>query len=293
MPDPRAGGVCRPHARPRERRPAGRRDRLHQAQGRRARRGRRRATSSSSTTRRRPLHLETVLHTEIYALRPDVGAVVHGHPPYVTAFGATNARARAPHSRRRPLRRRRLVFDETAELITEEEQGRAVADALGPRRAVILAQPRRRRRRQGRPLGRAQRDHPRAGDATTGDRHDAGRAPPHPTGRSPSGCVADKYQDRFLDEYWAAWVRHVAARRSRRGHAAGMRLELRVNGRSVVRRNRAAGAAARRPARPSRADRREALLRHAGLRRVHRARRRTTGVRPAASSPPTPRAETC
>jgi len=37
------------------------------------------------------LHLETVLHTEIYALRPDVGAVVHGHPPYATAFGATNA----------------------------------------------------------------------------------------------------------------------------------------------------------------------------------------------------------
>src|SRR3970282_1126244 len=38
------------------------------------------------------LHLETVLHTEVYAQRPDVGAVVHGHPLYGTAFGATNAR---------------------------------------------------------------------------------------------------------------------------------------------------------------------------------------------------------
>ena len=61
-----------------------------------------------------------------------------------------------------------------------------------------------------------------------------GDAAPHPAATSPSGCVADKYQDRFLDEYWAAWIRTAAARRSRRGHAAGMRLELQVNGRPVV-----------------------------------------------------------
>src|SRR6266705_6477624 len=35
------------------------------------------------------LHLETVLHTGVYAVRPDVGAVIHGHPPYATALGAT------------------------------------------------------------------------------------------------------------------------------------------------------------------------------------------------------------
>src|SRR5204862_650887 len=33
------------------------------------------------------LHLETVLHTGVYRVRPDVGAVVHGHPPYATALG--------------------------------------------------------------------------------------------------------------------------------------------------------------------------------------------------------------
>jgi ribulose-5-phosphate 4-epimerase/fuculose-1-phosphate aldolase len=27
------------------------------------------------------MHLEAVLHTEVYGARPDVGAVVHGHPP--------------------------------------------------------------------------------------------------------------------------------------------------------------------------------------------------------------------
>ena len=37
------------------------------------------------------MHLETVLHTEVYRARPDVGAVVHGHPPYATALGATSA----------------------------------------------------------------------------------------------------------------------------------------------------------------------------------------------------------
>ena len=38
------------------------------------------------------LHLETALHTEVYRARPDVGAVVHGHPPYATALAATGAR---------------------------------------------------------------------------------------------------------------------------------------------------------------------------------------------------------
>src|SRR6478672_6508994 len=32
-----------------------------------------------------PVHLEYVLHTEIYKARPDVGSVVHSHPPYATA----------------------------------------------------------------------------------------------------------------------------------------------------------------------------------------------------------------
>ena len=45
---------------------------------------------------------------------------------------------------------------------------------------------------------------------------------------------ADKYQDRFVDEYWAAWIRSV------RGAAPAtaclpMRLELQVNERPVVR----------------------------------------------------------
>src|SRR5579864_9701836 len=38
------------------------------------------------------VHLEAVLHTEVYRLRADVGAVIHTHPPYATALGASAAR---------------------------------------------------------------------------------------------------------------------------------------------------------------------------------------------------------
>ncbi|HEY6607286.1 MAG TPA: class II aldolase/adducin family protein, partial [Gaiellaceae bacterium] len=37
------------------------------------------------------LPLETVLHTSVYRVRPDVAAVVHGHPPNATALAATGA----------------------------------------------------------------------------------------------------------------------------------------------------------------------------------------------------------
>ena len=141
-----------------------------------------RATSSTSTTRRRSLHLETVLHTEIYALRPDVGAVVHGHPPYATAFGATNAHLELLTHDAVLFADGVSFFDETAELITERRTGPRRCRSARPAPSRHPRQPRRRHRRQGRPLGRPQRDHPGTRDPTTGDRLDAGRAAPHPEG---------------------------------------------------------------------------------------------------------------
>ena len=38
------------------------------------------------------VHLEAVLHAEVYRGRPDVGAIVHTHPVYATAMGATDER---------------------------------------------------------------------------------------------------------------------------------------------------------------------------------------------------------
>ena len=34
-------------------------------------------------------HLETIMHLETYLARPDVGAVIHTHPMYSIALGAT------------------------------------------------------------------------------------------------------------------------------------------------------------------------------------------------------------
>ena len=154
------------------------------------------------------LHLETVLHTELYALRPDVGAVVHGHPPYVTAFGATEAELELLTHDAVLFADGVAYFDDTADLITEQDQGRAVAEALGDRRAVIL-------RNHG--VVVADRDVRWAVlSAITLERAVRLQAiatslgPLRPIPRDLAQRMhAGKYQDRFLDEYWTAWVRRV------------------------------------------------------------------------------------
>lgn len=154
------------------------------------------------------LHLETVIHTEIYALRPDVGAIVHAHPPYVTAFGATTAELELLTHDAVLFADGISYFEDTAELITEEQQARAVAEALGTRRAVVL-------RNHGVvvadsdvrwavlsaiTLERAVRLQAIA--TTLGTLH------PIPRDLAEE-MRAGKYQDQFLDEYWAAWIRRV------------------------------------------------------------------------------------
>jgi L-fuculose-phosphate aldolase len=154
------------------------------------------------------LHLETVLHTEIYARRPDVGAVVHGHPPYATAFGATNAQLELLTHDAVLFAEGVSFFEESAELITEREQGRALAAALGSRRALIL-------RNHG--VVVADKDVRWAVlSAITLERairlqaiaSALGELRPIPKEIAES-MFGDKYQERFLDEYWAAWIRRA------------------------------------------------------------------------------------
>ncbi len=85
-----------------------------------------------------PVHLEYVLHTEIYKARPDIGSVVHTHPPYGTAFGATDATLELLNHDAVLFREGIASFDDTAELIVRPEQGAAVAQALGERRALVM-----------------------------------------------------------------------------------------------------------------------------------------------------------
>lgn len=85
-----------------------------------------------------PVHLEYVLHTEIYRARPDVGAVVHTHPPYATALGATDAKLELLNHDAVLFRDGLAFFDDTAELIVRPDQGAAVAQALGDHRALVM-----------------------------------------------------------------------------------------------------------------------------------------------------------
>jgi ribulose-5-phosphate 4-epimerase/fuculose-1-phosphate aldolase len=84
------------------------------------------------------IHLEAVLHTEVYKARPDVRSIVHTHPPYATAFGTTNAELAMLNHDAVLFKDGLAYFDDTAELILDQAQGRAVAAALGGKRVAIM-----------------------------------------------------------------------------------------------------------------------------------------------------------
>jgi L-fuculose-phosphate aldolase len=154
------------------------------------------------------MHLEAVLHTEVYRARPDVGAVVHGHPPFVTAFAATGATLEMLTHDSVLFSEGLAVFEETPEMITEVAEGRAVAEALGDKRAVIL-------RNHG--VLVVGKNVPWAVlTALTLERairlqsiaRTLGTLRPIAPQRARE-MVADKYQDRFVEEYWGAWTRRL------------------------------------------------------------------------------------
>ena len=163
------------------------------------------------------MHLEAVLHTEVYKARPDVGAVVHGHPPFATAFAAADARLELLTHDAVLFADGVSHFAETSELITSPEQGKAVAQALGSRRAVIL-------RNHGVLI--VGKDVPWAVlAAVTLERAirlqsiASSLGPLRPISRDWAERIhPEKYQDRLVDEYWAAWIRKVR----RAGHDDGM-----------------------------------------------------------------------
>jgi L-fuculose-phosphate aldolase len=154
------------------------------------------------------MHLEAVLHTEVYKARPDVGAVVHGHPPFATAFAATGATLEMLTHDSVLFSDGVAVFEETSDLITEAVQGHAVAEALGDRRALVL-------RNHG--VLVVGKNVPWAVlTALTLERairlqsiaRTLGTLRPIAPDRARQ-MVADKYQDRFVDEYWSAWTRRL------------------------------------------------------------------------------------
>jgi ribulose-5-phosphate 4-epimerase/fuculose-1-phosphate aldolase len=153
------------------------------------------------------LHLETVLHTGVYRARADVGAVVHGHPPYATALGATASELAL-------LTHDGILFAEGVgrfddpDLIVDDEQGDRVAAALGAGRALLM---------QNHGVLAVGKDVPWAVlTAVTLER--AARLQSIASTLGELRPISEelalellpvKYRDEFVEEYWAAWQRRV------------------------------------------------------------------------------------
>jgi L-ribulose-5-phosphate 4-epimerase len=86
-----------------------------------------------------PRHVEWPIHTEVMRARPDVGSVVHSHPPYSIAIGAGGQPLR-PFSHAGTMFVPPDVprYTRSAELITTELMGDDVATVLGARHALLL-----------------------------------------------------------------------------------------------------------------------------------------------------------
>ncbi|HEX6461321.1 MAG TPA: class II aldolase/adducin family protein [Thermoleophilaceae bacterium] len=154
----------------------------------------------------RDMHLEAVLHTEVYKRRPDVRCVIHGHPLYATAFGATDARLETLTHDAVLFTDRIATYEGVPDLITGDAQGKEVADALGDGTVILL-------RNHG--VLVAERDTPWAVLTAVLLEKAAqlqfvasayGALRPIPAGLVES-IHARKYQSGFPDEYWDAWIR--------------------------------------------------------------------------------------
>ncbi len=91
-----------------------------------------------------PIYIERPIHGAIYEARPDVMSVVHNHCHDILPFAISNAPMRpAIHGARRlgqsiPLWDIRTRFGDTDLLVTNFEQGRDLAKALGRQKAVVM-----------------------------------------------------------------------------------------------------------------------------------------------------------
>jgi L-fuculose-phosphate aldolase len=88
---------------------------------------------------RLPRHSEVFIHTEILRARPEIGSVVHTHPPPATVFSSLGIPLRPiMHEGTNFVPPDVPRFDETSDLIVSPELGRAVARVIGDRPALFL-----------------------------------------------------------------------------------------------------------------------------------------------------------
>jgi ribulose-5-phosphate 4-epimerase/fuculose-1-phosphate aldolase len=84
-------------------------------------------------------HLEYPIHTEILAVRPDAGAVVHVHSPHAVAFAATGVPLRPiSHDATLFVPPDVVRFTRTGDLVATPEMGAGLAEDLGGRNAALM-----------------------------------------------------------------------------------------------------------------------------------------------------------
>ncbi len=75
-------------------------------------------------------------HPAIYAARPDVGAIVHTHPPYAIAFGTLNEEFQPIHHYGTPFHGKIATYASPGQTKSEDRAG-DIARALGPGCALL------------------------------------------------------------------------------------------------------------------------------------------------------------
>ena len=70
-------------------------------------------------------------HPAIYAARPDIGAIVHTHPPYTIAFGTLSEEFRPIHHYGTPFHGKIATYASPGQTKSEDRAG-DIARALGP-----------------------------------------------------------------------------------------------------------------------------------------------------------------
>jgi L-fuculose-phosphate aldolase len=154
------------------------------------------------------MHLEAVLHTEVYRARPDVRCVVHGHPLNATALGAAHADFSFLSHDAILFKEGVASLDEAPEMIVGRSQGQVVAEALAERSALLM------RNHGVLVVGKSvpwavltavtleRAVQLQATAASLGELR--------PVADEAVGPLHEmKYQDEFLTEYWDAWVREL------------------------------------------------------------------------------------
>jgi ribulose-5-phosphate 4-epimerase/fuculose-1-phosphate aldolase len=102
------------------------------------------STSEPVARRGEALYIERFIHGEIYRLRPDVYAICHHHAPPIMPFCIAGVAVLPVYQhgamlgQRIPLWDSRSDFGDTNLLVVNQEQGGALARALGPDWMVLM-----------------------------------------------------------------------------------------------------------------------------------------------------------